>query len=142
MDSIVDNVGRVILAKVLPDEDLIDAIKEMVMSYKIISGLVNVIGALKKATLGFFDLHKKEYHFKSFEESFELISCMGNITYNQDEPIIHLHVNLGREDLSVIGGHLSQPSIISITAEVYVLEIKKKIFRSEDPQSRVMLMKL
>ena len=142
MNSILTDIGRVIAGKVLPNEDLIDAIREMVMKHEITSGFINSIGALKKATIGFFDINKKEYNFKTFEEAFELISCMGNIAYNGNEPIIHLHVTLGREDLSVISGHLSQPSIISITAEVAIYETKKKITRVKDPQSKLMLLDL
>jgi len=142
LNSILTNIGRVIIGKVLPNEDLITAIKEMVMKYELTSGSVNIIGALKKATIGFFDINKKEYLFKTFEEPFELISCMGNISYNDAEPVIHLHVSLGREDLSLIGGHLSQPSIISITAEVFINETKHKIIRSKDPQSKLMLLNI
>ena len=142
MDSIAENIGRVIIAKLLPHEDLIDAIKEIVMKHEIPSGIVNIIGAVNKATLGFYDINKKNYNFKTFEEPFELISCMGNITYFQEEPIVHLHVTLGREDLSIIGGHLSQPTIISITGEVIIFEINKKIFRSTDSQTKLTLLDL
>ena len=142
MNNILTDNGRVIVGKVLPNEDLIDAIRELAIKNEIISGFVNIIGALKKVTLGFFDINKKEYLLKTFEEPLELISCMGNIAYSGDEPIIHLHVTLGREDLSVIGGHLSQPSIISITGEVVIHEIKKKMTRAEDPQSRLKLLDL
>ncbi|MFX1273547.1 MAG: PPC domain-containing DNA-binding protein [Promethearchaeota archaeon] len=140
MNSIITNVGRVIVGKVLPNEDIIDAISELAIENNITSGLVNIIGALKKATIGFFDLNKKEYNFKTFEEPFEIISCMGNIAYSIRGPIIHLHISLGREDFSVIGGHLSQPSIISITGEVYIYEINTKIIRSEDLQSKLFLL--
>ena len=58
MDSIIDNVERIIVAKILPNEDIIDAIREMVIKYEIISGNVNIIGALSKATIGFFDITK------------------------------------------------------------------------------------
>ena len=142
MNSILTDIGRVFVGKVLPNEDIIDAIRETVIKNEIISGSVNIIGALKKATVGFFEINKKEYIFKTFEEPFEIISCMGNIAYNGDEPIIHLHVTLGKEDLSVIGGHLSQPSIISITGEVVIHETKKKLNRAEDPQSKLKLLDL
>ena len=142
MKSIETQIGRVIVAKILPDEDLIDGIKEIVGKHKIKAGLINTIGALKKFTIGYFDITKKEYNFKTIEENVELISCMGNISYKDEEPIIHLHVTLGKEDLSIIGGHLSQPSIISVTGEVYVYEIAEKLSRSIDPQFNLSLLDL
>lgn len=140
MNSLITDVGRVIVGKILPNEDLIDAISELVIKHDIISGFIKIIGALKKVTIGFFDINNKEYNYQSFEEPLEIISCMGNIAHGKIGPIIHLHVSLGREDFSVIGGHLSQPSIISITGEVYIYEIRTKITRSEDPQSKLMLL--
>ncbi len=134
MKSIERNVSRVIIGKLNPGEDLIDGITEMVIKYDLNAGLVNVIGALKKCTLGFFNIETSEYKFTTLEEDLELISCMGNIAHSNTGPIIHLHVSVGREDYSILGGHLSQPSIISVTGEVYIYEINDKLKRAIDPQ--------
>ena len=126
----------------MPDEDLIDAIKEIVKKHNIKAGLINVIGALKKFTVGYFDLNTKEYKFKTFEEDVELISSMGNISYKDGEPIIHMHISVGKDDYGIIGGHLSQPSIISITGEVYIYEIAQKLNRVNDPQFNLSLLEI
>jgi len=123
-------------------EDLIDSIIALVNLYNINSGLINVIGALNKVTLGYYSLEKKEYFFRTFEEDFELISCMGNVSYKEGDPIIHLHTALGRKDYSIVAGHLSQPSIVSVTAEVYIYEIDKKLNRTDDPQFNLSLLNL
>ena len=123
MKSIETKIGRVFVARIMPDEDLIDAIKEVVKKYNIKAGLINVIGALKKFTIGYFDLNTKDYKFKTFEDDVELISSMGNISYKDGEPIIHMHISVSKDDYSIIGGHLSQPSIISITGEVYIYAV-------------------
>ena len=142
MKSIETKVGRVFVAKLMPDEDLIDAIKELVKKHNIKAGLINVIGALKKFTIGYFDLNTKEYKFETFEEDVELISSMGNISYKDGEPIIHMHISVGKDDYSIIGGHLSQPSIISVTGEVYIYEIAQKLNRVNDPQFNLSLIEL
>ena len=143
MNSIETRIGRVFVGKILPNEDIIDAITEMVVKYDITSGLINIIGALNKVTIGFFDLEKKDYNFQTFNEHMELISCMGNIAHKDTgSPIVHLHVSVGREDFSIIGGHLSQPSIISVTGEVYIYEINQKLKRSEDSQFGLSLLNL
>lgn len=126
----------------MPDEDLIDSIVIIVKKYDINAGLINVIGALKKFTIGYFNLKTKKYNFKTYEEDVELISCMGNISYKNEEPIVHLHVAVGRSDNSIIGGHLSQPSIISITGEIYIYEISQKIYRVNEPKFNLALLDL
>ena len=142
MKSTETAVGRVIVAKIEPNEDLFDAIKELIKKHKIKSGLINVIGALKQFTIGYFDIEKKKYNFKTFDEDIELISCMGNIAFKDNEPIIHLHVSVGKDDYSIMGGHLSQPSVVSITAEVYIYEINQTLTRANDPQFDLSLLDL
>ena len=142
MKSIETSIGRVIVAKVEPGEDLIDAINQVVKKHEIKAGLINLIGALNKITIGYFDIETKEYNLKTFEEDVELLSCMGNVSYKDGEPIIHLHIALGRGDYSLFGGHLSQPSIISVTAEVYIYEIAKKLERAVDSATQLSLLDL
>jgi len=142
MKSLETKVRRVIVGKLEPDEDIIDAITDLVKQHNITSGFINIIGALKQITIGFFDLKSMKYNFKTFDEDVELISCMGNISYKEGDPIIHLHVAIGREDFSLIGGHLSQPSIVSITGEVFIFEIAEKLNRAIDPKFGLTLMDL
>jgi len=142
LKSIDAKVSRVIVGKIEPDEDLIDAITKLVKTYNIKAGLLNCIGAFKKFTIGYFDLDKKEYKLETFDENVELVSCLGNIAYKNGKPIIHAHVSVGRPDFSIIGGHLSQPSIISVTGEIYILEINKKLNRSLDPQFNLSLLNI
>lgn len=134
MRVIESKIKRVIVGKVEPDEDLIDSIIKMIEIYNIKSGLINCIGALKKFNLGYFDFDSKKYLRKEFDMFVELVSCMGNISFKDGEPIVHLHVSIGTKDYTMLGGHLFQPSIVSITGEVYIFEIDKKLNRAEDPQ--------
>jgi len=142
MKSIETKVKRVIVGKLEPEEDIIDAITNLVKKHNITSGFINIIGALKKITIGFFDLKSMQYNFETFDEDVELISCKGNISYKEGEPIIHLHVAIGREDFSLIGGHLSQPSIVSVTGEVFIFEIAEILNRAIDPKYNLTLMDL
>ena len=134
MKNIESKIKRVIVGKVEPDEDLIDSIIQMIKVHNIKSGLINCIGALKTFTLGYFDVDLKEYLKKKFDEYVELVSCMGNISFKDGEPIVHLHISIGTKDYNIFGGHLFQPSIVSITGEVYIFEIDKKLNRVIDPR--------
>ena len=142
MKSLETKISRVIVGKVEPNEDLVDSIIEMIKKYNIKSGFIKCIGALKTFTIGFYIIDSKEYKMKTFNENVELISCMGNISFKDGEPIIHLHVSLGRSDYSVIGGHLSKPSIVSVTGEVSIYEIDQKLYRANDPQFNLSLLNI
>ncbi|MEJ2250418.1 MAG: DNA-binding protein [Candidatus Lokiarchaeota archaeon] len=142
MKSIESKLNRVIVSRVFPGEDLIDAITEMVKKHDIKSGLINVIGALNKFTIGYFDIDNKEYLFKTFEENVELVNCMGNVAFKDGDPIIHLHFQVGRQDYSILGGHLGKPSIVSVTGEVYIYEIDTRIPRKNDPNFDLSLLDL
>ena len=142
MRSIESKIKRVIVGKIEPDEDIIESIIEMIKKHNIKSGLINCIGALKKFTIGYFDFDSKEYLTKSFNEYVELVSCMGNISFKDGEPVVHLHISIGKKDFTILGGHLVQPSIVSITGEVYIFEIDKKLIRTEDPQFGLSLLNI
>ncbi|MFX1487728.1 MAG: PPC domain-containing DNA-binding protein [Promethearchaeota archaeon] len=142
MNSIESTINRIIVGKVEPDEDLIESIIQMIKKHNIKSGLVNCIGALKQFTIGYFDINSREYLSKTFNEYIELISCIGNISFMDDKPVVHLHISIGRRDYTMIAGHLIQPSIVSITGEVYILEIDRTLERSRDPQFGLSLLKI
>jgi predicted DNA-binding protein with PD1-like motif len=133
---------RVIFGKVEPEEDLMESIIDMVNKHNIKSGIINCIGALKKFTIGFFEIDSKEYKLETFNENVELITCLGNIAFKDNEPIIHLHASLGRKDYSVIGGHLAKPSIVSVTGEVCIFETDEKLNRVNDPQFDLSLLSI
>ena len=142
MKSIETKISRIIVGKVEPDEDLINSIIQMIKEHDIKSGLINCIGALKKFTIGYFDINSKSYLQKTYEDYVELVSCMGNIFFKDDQPIVHLHISLGTRDYNIIGGHLIQPTIVSITGEVYIFEIDKKLIRASDPTLNLSLLKI
>ncbi|MBN1216674.1 MAG: DNA-binding protein [Candidatus Lokiarchaeota archaeon] len=142
MNSIETSAERVIIAKLYPDEDIIDSLIKIVKKHNIKSGLINIIGALKKVTLGYFDITQKDYKFETIIDDVELLSCMGNISYKDEDPLIHLHIIVGRNDFSVNGGHLGQPSIISVTGEVYIYETSSKIKRLYNNQFKVSLLNI
>ena len=134
MRNIESKIGRGIISKVMPNEDLLDAITEKIIKHKIKSGLINIIGALKKLTVRDYDLNEKKYKNKTIKEYLELVSCMGYLSYLNGESIVHLSVSVGRRDYGVIGSHLVQPSNFLVAAEDNNHKIEQKIYRSHEPK--------
>jgi predicted DNA-binding protein with PD1-like motif len=61
----------------------------------------------------------------------EITSLVGSISTKGGEPYLHLHINLCREDMSVVGGHLNECRI-SATCEMIVRKIKGRVERKLD----------
>jgi len=140
------NNTRIIIARLYEDEDIIESLVELVKQYSIKGGLINGIGAIKFATLRFYNQETQEYENKEFNEDLEVTSLMGNISWlknsMESDPIIHVHVNLGKKDCSVIGGHLSSKTLVGPTLEVYILETDEVIHRALDEKLNLTLLDL
>jgi predicted DNA-binding protein with PD1-like motif len=64
------------------------------------------IGALSDATLGYFDPARKEYKKIPIREQVEVLSLIGDIALEGNEPKVHAHIVLGKSDGTAHGGHL------------------------------------
>ncbi|HWG46309.1 MAG TPA: PPC domain-containing DNA-binding protein [Gemmataceae bacterium] len=100
------------------------------------------IGGFQEATLGYFDLEKKDYNKLPVREQVEVLSLVGDITLTEKgEPKIHAHVVLGRSDASTRGGHLIEARVRP-TLEVMLVESPRHLRRKHDPQSGLALIQL
>ncbi len=99
------------------------------------------IGAVEKVRLGYFDLEKKEYITKDIDGEWELLNVIGNITWDEDEPVIHIHTVLGGENLNTIGGHLLNATI-AVTGEFHLITGEKTIGRKLDDETGLKLINL
>ena len=84
------------------------------------SGAFNVIGATTDIELGFYSLNKKEYHWKSFVGEYEVTGGVGNISYFDGRPVVHLHTTIADAEFSVFGGHVRK-LVVGATCEVSLI---------------------
>ncbi len=100
---------------------------------------LTAIGAFSSATLGFYNLERKEYEKIPVQEQVEVLSLVGDITLKEDgEPQVHVHVVLGRSDGSTRGGHLLEAHVRP-TLEVVLAESPKHLQRRFDEESGLAL---
>jgi len=100
------------------------------------------IGGFREATLGYFDLEKKDYNKIPVREQVEVLSLVGDITLTEKgEPKIHAHVVLGRSDVTTRGGHLIEARVRP-TLEVMLVESPRHLRRKHDPHSGLALIAL
>jgi len=55
----------------------------------------------------------------TLEERLEIVSLTGTVSANR----CHLHIAFSRENLSVIGGHLTPGCVVNTTAEIVLCEV-------------------
>ena len=109
---------------------------------KLAASHFTAIGGFQEATLGYFDLEKKDYNKIPVREQVEVLSLVGDITLTEKgEPKIHAHVVLGRPDASTRGGHLIEARVRP-TLEVMLVESPKHLRRKHDPHSGLALIQL
>ncbi|MCD6124684.1 DNA-binding protein [bacterium] len=129
------------VVKLSPGEDILEGLAVFARE-KGVGGFVNGIGAVKEPELGYFDLAEKSYKKKKFDGEFELLSLSGNISFIDNEPLVHVHAVLGRNDFSTIGGHLFSAEV-SVTAEIVIIPWDmNELSRTEDQETGLKLWKL
>jgi predicted DNA-binding protein with PD1-like motif len=107
-------------------QGLLDFAKEQHLSAARFTG----IGALSSATLGFFDLDKKDYVKIPIDEQVEVLSLVGNVAEHDGKPKIHAHIVIGKRDGTAHGGHLLKAAVrptLEVTLIVEPAHLKRKI---------------
>jgi predicted DNA-binding protein with PD1-like motif len=99
---------------------------------------ITAIGAFSGATLGYFDIVRKEYENIPIEEQVEVLSLIGDIALNEGEPELHAHVVLGRRDGTTRGGHLLEAHVRP-TLEVILIESPDHLKKTTDEETGLAL---
>ena len=90
------------------------------------------------AIVAFFDWHTRQYRNIEIDEQVEVLSLLGDITLDQEQPKVHAHVVLGKADASAHGVHLVE-GIVRPTVEIILTEAPRHLRRRFDPQSSLSL---
>jgi predicted DNA-binding protein with PD1-like motif len=109
-------------------EEIVSSLLKFCEEQNIQAGTVSGIGAANKVELKFFYPENKDYKLDSFEENFEIASLSGTVSTLENKPYLHLHVVLGKDDYSCIGGHLNS-AIVSATFEAVIEKFDGKLER-------------
>lgn len=127
MKAIEYTGGRILLGRLAHDADILESAARFCGEIGLEMGLVTVIGAVKKATIAFYDQSNKEYDYITFDEPLEIVSLTGNVSRRGGKPIIHAHAIFSRPDGETVAGHLSSPTTV-FAGEISVIELKGKTF--------------
>lgn len=131
-------IGRIVLARILPGTDMCEGITKIIQEKNIQSGWVSMIGSLQKTS--YFYLEKNDAKLGAGygaenRGSFpvELCNAMGLIC----EGALHIHASMCGDDGNFYGGHIiagKSPSLATI--EVIIVEVTGGNFvRAYDPEA-------
>ena len=142
MKKIESKLGRVIFARLLENEDLLEAISNTAKKTRITAGFFILIGTLKEAKLGFY--RQGKYEPIQIDEPVEIVSCMGNISFKEEKDlVVHAHVSVSDEKGQVFGGHVLPGCIVAATAELMLVEaVDVKLQRKFDEKTKLFLWSL
>ena len=112
-------------------EEIISSLTKFCRKENVSLGSVEALGAADHVVIGLYDVAARQYHKYLFAGPMAITSLLGSISTKEGEPYLHLHINLCREDMHVIGGHLNECRI-SATCEMVVRQIDGIVERELD----------
>ena len=114
-------IGKIIIAKLETGDDLLLSIKTITEKNKIKTGSWYAIGTLQKAHFYFY---KPKPIPILLNEPLEIVACAGSISYNDEEIIVHGHIDVTDKSFKSQGGHLLEGSIVDVGVFLTILEVK------------------
>lgn len=122
-------------------DEPVKVLETFAREHDLTSASLTAIGAFERVTLGYYDLEKQEYATTDFSEQLEVVSFIGDISLNEGEPMVHVHVALGRRDCSLIGGHLMS-GMVRPTLEIMLSKTPASLVRKYDRTSGLSLISI
>ena len=114
-----------------PGEEIMASLRSLCEKEDIALAKIEGLGAADHAVIGLFDVNTKEFHKKSFDIPLEISSIIGNVTRQEEEVYLHVHINVCDSDLNAYGGHLVECRI-SATAEIFITVLSGHVDRRFD----------
>ncbi len=131
------SVLRVFPMRLTPGADLTTSLLDAARTLKLEAPFVlTCCGSVSKATLRFADKKdgRGQQDVKTFDEHFEICSLVGTLSPSSDA--FHLHATLGRQDGSVVAGHVVKDFLVHTTAEIILSDCEGRRFsRVFDPET-------
>ena len=122
-----------------PGDEAMEELTNFAKENDLSAARFTAIGAFSDATLGYFDMEKKEYKKIPVDEQVEVLSLVGDVALFEGEPKLHVHAVLGRSDGTTRGGHLLGAHV-QPTLEVVIVESPEHLRRETDEETGLPLL--
>jgi predicted DNA-binding protein with PD1-like motif len=125
-----------------PGEEAFATLTAFAVKEQLHAASLTALGALERATIGWFDLARKTYKKIPVAQQCEVLSVIGDIAQGDDgKPSLHVHAVLGLSDGSTRGGHLLE-GFVQPTLEVTLIETAAHLRRTKRPELGIALIDL
>lgn len=114
-------------------DEVFSGLTQFAQQNHIVAARITGVGAVRSATLGFFDPQRKTYRHISIDHQSEVLSMLGDIAMYQGKSVVHVHMVVGFADGTAHGGHLLQAHVWP-TLEVIVTAYPRPLYRKFDPE--------
>jgi len=132
-------LGRRFVGRLPHGKDLITSIEDFCKASSIQMATFSVIGAVSSATLGAYDQKQQVYATFTQEEPLEVVTCTGNISLMDENPVVHAHIVLANLEGKTMAGHLFSETIL-YAGEIDLQELTgKPLKRAYDDTTGLML---
>jgi len=122
---------KIHIFRVKPGQELLSEIANYCHEHEILSGVViGIIGSVENAQLNFLKALPGKYDSVDYSGPLEIVCAQGSVALKDDTLIIHIHIQLSRQDICS-GGHLTKATVFS-TAEVTIGTLDHQLQRQTD----------
>ncbi len=119
--------------------DLHLSIEQFIISNNIKMGTIQLIGAVQKANLGYYNPQTTQYESIAIDKQLEIASGIGNISMRDGQPMAHVHLTVSDNTGRCYAGHLLEGNIIFVS-EFIITELDGPIMeRKADSSTGVTL---
>ena len=118
---------RVLLARLDRGDDLLASLQALCETEWVEAGVIQAIGAVECAVVGFYDQDAGHYRELIFDEGLEIANLVANVSSKDGAPFVHAHVTLAFGDGRCVGGHLMPGT------RVFACEIHLRAFGGAPP---------
>ena len=144
MEYVQGHIGRIFVVTLTEGGEVYPCIEDLARKERISSALVLCMGGIRRGKLvtGVKDPHGKlEPIYQEFDDARELFG-VGTLFQDDEQPRLHLHVGVGRDDKTLVGCARGGVSVYLIQ-EVTVIEMRGiNALRMADPKTGLKLLRL
>lgn len=126
--------SRTIVAVFDEGDEAQEGLKSIADNEHLSAASLTAVGAVREATLGWYDLDEQEYLEIPVAEQAEVLSLVGDVARGADgSAAVHVHAVLGLRDGSTRGGHLLK-AVVRPTLEVVLTESPAHLTKTFRPE--------
>ncbi len=134
-------IGNKYIIRLDEGEEIIERIRQLCKTSGIRPATISGIGAATRATIGIYELSKKQYSRKDLTGDHEITNITGNITTFNGEVYLHFHANFSDREQRTWGGHLNE-AYVGGTCELIIDIIDCDLDRVFDERVGLNIIKL